>query len=66
MLIESDSYGSNSGWETKKPENGTGGVAARRDVEAHLFGLYDGATATEVEAKNTYSMLTKNRTTIFD
>ncbi len=57
-------YGSNKGWDTKAPTSGTGGVAARRDVEAHLFGLYDGATATEAEARNAYAMLSKSRATI--
>ncbi len=58
-------YGSNKGWETATNlSSGIGGVAARRNVEAYLFGLYDGTTATPEEARNAYVMLTKNRKTI--
>ena len=35
-----------------------------RFIESYLFGLHNGTVATAEEARNTYSMLTKNRETI--
>ncbi|SUD12937.1 HlyJ hemolysin-like protein [Aquipseudomonas alcaligenes] len=55
-------YGANGG----SSENG--GLAARRFVEAELFGLYDdqaGNVASTDEAKSIYAMFTRNRDAIF-
>lgn len=52
-------YGSNG-----PKSSANGGVAKRRYLEAHLFGLYDGSVATADEARGTYIMLTKNRAEI--
>ncbi|GAA0745885.1 hypothetical protein GCM10009107_12770 [Ideonella azotifigens] len=57
-------YGSNGG------ASPSGGVAARRYLESNIFGLYNGAQATEadakqIEAKQIYGMLTQHRSEIF-